>query len=127
MMHFASLICCVALLRLLLVMVLTWRKQQQYMLLRDQVLCKDLACCPFLRSEFVWHAEVVLFTAGLEDYAAPICDALEKHYGAFTARLYRPATVACDVYPCVKVCVGFARSGLKPICCLMPVLHYMSL
>lgn len=47
-------------------------------------------------------AEVVLFTAGLEDYAAPICNALEKSYGHFTARLFRPATVACDVYPCVK-------------------------
>ena len=51
-------------------------------------------CCP---------AEVVLFTAGLEDYAAPICRALEHSYGGFTAKLFRPATVACDVYPCVKV------------------------
>jgi RNA polymerase II subunit A small phosphatase-like protein len=50
-------------------------------------------------SEF---AEVVLFTAGLEDYAAPICDALEKRYGAFTAKLFRPATVHSEVYPCVK-------------------------
>lgn len=48
-------------------------------------------------------AEVVLFTAGLEDYAAPICAALEHRYGNFTAKLYRPATVACDAYPCVKV------------------------
>lgn len=49
--------------------------------------------------------QVVLFTAGLEDYAAPICDAIEARYpGAFHHRLYRPATVACDVYPCVKVC-----------------------
>jgi 2,3-diketo-5-methylthio-1-phosphopentane phosphatase len=50
-------------------------------------------------SEF---AEVVLFTAGLEDYAAPICDALEKRYGVFTAKLFRPATVHSEVYPCVK-------------------------
>ena len=51
----------------------------------------------------VLSAEVVLFTAGLEDYAAPICRALEQSYGGFTAKLFRPATVACDVYPCVKV------------------------
>lgn len=47
-------------------------------------------------------AEVVLFTAGLEDYAAPICDELQARYGALLHRLYRPATVAFDVYPCVK-------------------------
>ena len=48
--------------------------------------------------------QVVLFTAGLEDYAAPICDAIEARYpGAFHHRLYRPATVACEAYPCVKV------------------------
>lgn len=49
--------------------------------------------------------QVVLFTAGLEDYAAPICDAIEARYGpgAFHHRLYRPATTAVDnVYPCVK-------------------------
>ena len=48
-------------------------------------------------------AEVVLFTAGLEDYAAPICNAIESRYGAFAAKLFRPATVASDAYPCVKV------------------------
>lgn len=48
-------------------------------------------------------AEVVLFTAGLEDYAKPIVDQLESRYGrVFSARLYRPATTACDVYPCIK-------------------------
>lgn len=47
--------------------------------------------------------EVVVFTAGLEDYAAPICNALESRYGTFTAKLFRPATVASEVYPCVKV------------------------
>ena len=47
--------------------------------------------------------QVVLFTAGLEDYAAPICDAIEARYpGAFHHRLYRPATTPCDAYPCVK-------------------------
>lgn len=48
-------------------------------------------------------SEVVLFTAGLEDYAAPICNAIEARYGlVFQHRLYRPATVASDVYPCIK-------------------------
>ncbi|EFN52946.1 hypothetical protein CHLNCDRAFT_137319 [Chlorella variabilis] len=48
-------------------------------------------------------SEVVLFTAGLKDYAAPICDAIEARYpGAFHHRLYRTATVAEDVYPCIK-------------------------
>ncbi len=46
---------------------------------------------------------MVLFTAGLEDYARPICDELDARYGrAFHARLYRPATVACAAYPCLK-------------------------
>lgn len=47
-------------------------------------------------------SEVVLFTAGLEDYAAPICDEIERRYGPFCHRLYRPATVHSDVYPCIK-------------------------
>lgn len=54
-----------------------------------------------------WHgvcAEVVLFTAGLEDYAKPILDELDRRYnGVFEYRLYRPATVACSAYPCLKV------------------------
>lgn len=50
------------------------------------------------------HAEIVLFTAGLEDYARPIVDALDQNYkGSFQGRrLYRPATVSCDLYPCIK-------------------------
>lgn len=49
-------------------------------------------------------AEVVLFTAGLEDYAKPILDELDRRYdGIFKYRLYRPATVACSAYPCLKV------------------------
>lgn len=44
----------------------------------------------------------MLFTAGLEDYAGPICDAIEARYGPFQHRLYRPATVASDIYPCIK-------------------------
>ncbi|EIE23454.1 hypothetical protein COCSUDRAFT_62990 [Coccomyxa subellipsoidea C-169] len=48
-------------------------------------------------------AEVVLFTAGLEDYAKPILDELDRRYnGVFEYRLYRPATVACSAYPCLK-------------------------
>ena len=56
--------------------------------------------------EFLQHlaafAEVVIFTAGLEDYASPICDEIEKRYGPVVHRLYRPATVHSHVYPCVK-------------------------
>lgn len=47
-------------------------------------------------------AEIVIFTAGLEDYASPICDEIERRYGRFDYRLYRPATVHSDVYPCIK-------------------------
>jgi hypothetical protein len=47
--------------------------------------------------------QVVLFTAGLEDYAKPICDALQAKYNCFLHRLYRPACVPDEVYPCVKV------------------------
>ena len=47
--------------------------------------------------------EVILFTAGLEDYASPICDEIERRYGkVFDYRLYRPATSHSEVYPCVK-------------------------
>ena len=50
------------------------------------------------------HAEVVLFTAGLEDYAKPIADELDRRYGdVFHHRLYRPATRNCSAYPCLKV------------------------
>ena len=49
-------------------------------------------------------AEVVLFTAGLEDYAKPIADELDRRYGdVFHHRLYRPATRTCSAYPCLKV------------------------
>ncbi len=61
-----------------------------------------------------FRAEVVLFTAGLEDYAKPILDELDRRYnGVFEYRLYRPATVACSAYPCLKV-------GLP---CLVPHMH----
>ena len=43
-----------------------------------------------------------MFTAGLEDYACPIADQLQRQYGAFKHRLYRPATVGSPSYPCIK-------------------------
>ena len=47
---------------------------------------------------------MVLFTAGLEDYAKPIADELDRRYGdVFHHRLYRPATRTCSAYPCLKV------------------------
>jgi 2,3-diketo-5-methylthio-1-phosphopentane phosphatase len=47
--------------------------------------------------------EVVLFTAGLEDYARPILDEMERRYGrVFHHRLYRDATTVHPLYPCVK-------------------------
>ena len=55
-------------------------------------------------------AEVVIFTAGLEDYATPILNALEARYGKFTHRLYRQATTPHPVYPCVKDMSRLGRS-----------------
>jgi RNA polymerase II subunit A small phosphatase-like protein len=56
--------------------------------------------------QFLQHlssfAEVVIFTAGLEEYARPILDQIEARYGKISYRLYRPACVQSDVYPCVK-------------------------
>ena len=58
-------------------------------------------------------AEVVLFTAGLEDYAKPILDELDRRYGApLVHRLYRPATTTCSAYPCLKV------RGATPAACM---------
>ena len=53
----------------------------------------------------MWCAEVVLFTAGLEDYAQPILDKLQQRYTCFHARLYRTATSTSRSYPCIKVCI----------------------
>lgn len=47
-------------------------------------------------------AEVVLFTAGLEDYARPIVEAIDPDGVLFTACLYRPATIESKYYQCVK-------------------------
>ena len=66
---------------------------------------------------------MVLFTAGLEDYAKPICDAIESRYPAvFHHRLYRQATVSAEVYPCIKArgcggawcsCLGLRLRALR--------------
>ncbi len=50
----------------------------------------------------VAYAEVIMFTAGLEDYACPIANRLQQQYSAFKHRLYRPATVGSPSYPCIK-------------------------
>jgi len=52
--------------------------------------------------ELAGFAEVVLFTAGLPDYAAPIIDRLDPGGALFSARLYREATVTSPTYSCVK-------------------------
>ena len=55
--------------------------------------------------------EVVLFTAGLEDYAKPILDEMERRYGkVFHYRLYRDATTVHSLYPCVKDMSRLGRS-----------------
>eukprot|EP00891_Asterochloris_glomerata_P008856 jgi/Astpho2/8856/gw1.00129.71.1_t len=49
-------------------------------------------------------AEVVLFTAGLEDYAAPICNALDDNYSLLGKSL-RDGIWRCPlqaIYPCIK-------------------------
>lgn len=55
----------------------------------------------FLRA-LAEFAEVVLFTAGLEDYAKPIVEALDPEGVIFSSCLYRPSTVESVHYPCVK-------------------------
>ena len=47
-------------------------------------------------------AEVVLFTAGLPEYADPIIQHLDPDNQIFSHRLFREATVKSDHYPCVK-------------------------
>ncbi|GFR46786.1 hypothetical protein Agub_g8417 [Astrephomene gubernaculifera] len=52
--------------------------------------------------ELAGFAEVVVYTAGLEDYAKPIVDALDPSGRLFAHRLYRPATLRTAYYQCVK-------------------------
>ncbi|KAK9799425.1 hypothetical protein WJX73_008637 [Symbiochloris irregularis] len=60
-------------------------------------------------------AEVVVFTAGLQDYAQPILDHLHSKYGALNLRLYREATSACPAYPCVKDLGRLGRSSMRTV------------
>ncbi|GLI62617.1 hypothetical protein VaNZ11_005280 [Volvox africanus] len=53
-------------------------------------------------------AEVVIFTAGLEDYAKPIVDALDPRGNLFAHRIYREGTLRTEYYQCVK---DMARVG----------------
>lgn len=47
-------------------------------------------------------AEVVVFTAGLEEYAKPIIDAIDPDDRYFSGRIYREGTVKTEFYQCVK-------------------------
>ncbi|KAG1661655.1 hypothetical protein FOA52_007536 [Chlamydomonas sp. UWO 241] len=47
-------------------------------------------------------AEIVIFTAGLEDYARPIVDALDPDNRFFAQRIYREGCVKTEFYQCVK-------------------------
>lgn len=59
-------------------------------------------------AELSRFAEVVIFTAGLEDYARPIIDAIDPNNEYFSARIYREGTVSTPVYQCVK---DLSRAG----------------
>ncbi|KXZ54403.1 hypothetical protein GPECTOR_5g59 [Gonium pectorale] len=52
--------------------------------------------------ELAAFAEVIVFTAGLEDYAAPIIDAIDPRGELFAHRIYREGTLRTDYYQCVK-------------------------
>ncbi|GIL69636.1 hypothetical protein Vretimale_10282 [Volvox reticuliferus] len=58
--------------------------------------------------ELASFAEVVIFTAGLEDYAKPIVDALDPKRNLFAHRIYREGTLRTEYYQCVK---DMARVG----------------
>jgi len=47
-------------------------------------------------------AEVIIFTAGLEDYARPIIDAVDPSGRLFAGRIYREGTLKTEYYQCVK-------------------------
>ncbi|KAI8462493.1 MAG: hypothetical protein J3K34DRAFT_462905 [Monoraphidium minutum] len=52
--------------------------------------------------ELAAFAEVVVFTAGLREYAEPIIDAIDPSRALFAARVYREGTTRSDHYQCVK-------------------------
>lgn len=64
---------------------------------------------PFLE-ELSQFAEVVIFTAGLEDYAKPIIEALDPQNRFFSACIFREGTVKTSYYQCVKDMVHTGRS-----------------
>ncbi|KIZ04779.1 hypothetical protein MNEG_3173 [Monoraphidium neglectum] len=53
-------------------------------------------------AELAAFAEVVVFTAGLQEYAAPIIDAIDPGSKYVAARVYREGTTRTDHYQCVK-------------------------
>ena len=55
-------------------------------------------------------AEVIVFTAGLEDYAKPIVDAIDPHGRFFSDRIYRTGCVNTEYYQCVKDMARVNRS-----------------
>lgn len=63
----------------------------------------------FLR-ELASFTEVIVYTAGLEDYAKPIVDALDPTGELFAARIYREGTLRTDYYQCVKDMARLNRS-----------------
>eukprot|EP00879_Flechtneria_rotunda_P009513 GHRR01009957.1.p1 GENE.GHRR01009957.1~~GHRR01009957.1.p1 ORF type:complete len:595 (+),score=267.24 GHRR01009957.1:898-2682(+) len=56
---------------------------------------------PFLQ-QLASMAEVVVFTAGLEEYAAPIIDAIDPDKNLILDRLYRPACMRTQHHQCIK-------------------------
>ncbi|MEW5308855.1 MAG: hypothetical protein WDW38_000783 [Sanguina aurantia] len=46
--------------------------------------------------------EVIVYTAGLEDYAKPIIDAIDPANAFFAGRIYREGTIRTEYYQCVK-------------------------
>jgi RNA polymerase II subunit A small phosphatase-like protein len=48
------------------------------------------------------EAEVIVFTAGLREYASPILDAIDPSGQLIAARVYRDGTTRTPYYQCVK-------------------------
>jgi Dullard-like phosphatase family protein len=53
-------------------------------------------------AELASFAEVLVFTAGLEDYAKPIIDAIDPDQSLHKIRIYREGCVKTEFYQCVK-------------------------
>ncbi|EFJ42365.1 hypothetical protein VOLCADRAFT_36131, partial [Volvox carteri f. nagariensis] len=65
--------------------------------------------------ELASFAEVVIFTAGLEDYAKPIIDALDPSGKLFAHRIYREGTLRTEFYQCVKDMARVGRDLAKTV------------